>query len=164
MWMDYPNLDQILGRTCPSMLWSVTWDTFDRIDVRMTKDFRRCCVSCRAVRVWAKADGAPIVYLTEALPYSKCRLVSLKLLVQEAPETCNLGVGIGRTSWSRGDMPNDGDLLDLLLRLGPGCTAIRHRILVDNATESVQTSDKDDECCNRDSVALLVPGANAVHA
>ena len=82
-------------------------------------------------RVWTKLTG-PYRVSAEALPYTNVDAFA-QALVQEAPERVIWG-----SDWPhvmvKGDMPNDGDLLDLLFDWVPDA-AIRHRILVDNAAK-----------------------------
>jgi len=85
----------------------------------------------RGRRFWAKLTG-PYRVSAEALPYANVNAFAA-LLVQEAPERVIWG-----SDWPhvmvKGNMPNDGDLVDLLFDWIPDA-GLRQKILVDNAAD-----------------------------
>ena len=81
-------------------------------------------------RVWLKLSG-PMRCTKENVPYPSVTPLA-HLLVKHAPERMVWGSDWPHVNLDGREMPNDGDLLDLLLTWVPD-EATRNRILVDNA-------------------------------
>lgn len=81
-------------------------------------------------RVWLKLSG-PMRCTPASLPYPDVTPLA-RLLVRHAPERLVWGSDWPHVNLDGREMPNDGDLLDLLLEWVPD-EATRNRILVDNA-------------------------------
>jgi predicted TIM-barrel fold metal-dependent hydrolase len=81
-------------------------------------------------RVWVKLSG-PMRCSRLDLPYSDMTAFALAL-VKHAPERMVWGSDWPHPNMNDQNMPNDGDLLDLMLDWVPDITT-RNRILVDNA-------------------------------
>ncbi|MEW6452072.1 MAG: amidohydrolase family protein [Pseudomonadota bacterium] len=80
-------------------------------------------------RVWLKLSG-PMRCTKQNLPYPSVTPLA-HLFVKHAPERMVWGSDWPHVNLDDREMPNDGDLLDLLLAWVPD-TATRNRILVDN--------------------------------
>ena len=80
-------------------------------------------------RVWVKLS-APMRCTEENLPYPKLTPLA-QTLVRHAPERMLWASDWPHVSLDGREMPNDGDLLDLLAEWAPD-EAVRNRILVDN--------------------------------
>lgn len=127
---DYPNLDQLLADLPVDLV--VGHLGYFRPHRRTDDEgFQALLRLMQSGHVWTKLTG-PYRVSSEALPYSNVAAFA-QALVQEAPERVIWG-----SDWPhvmvKGDMPNDGDLVELLCDWVPDA-AIRHRILVDNPTE-----------------------------
>ena len=81
-------------------------------------------------RVWLKLSG-PMRCTTQNLPYPEVTPLA-RLFVRHAPERMVWASDWPHVNLDGREMPNDGDLLDLLLEWVPDA-ATRRRILVDNA-------------------------------
>jgi 2-pyrone-4,6-dicarboxylate lactonase len=81
-------------------------------------------------RVWLKLSG-PMRCTAQSLPYPDVTPLA-QLLVRHAPERLVWGSDWPHVNLDGREMPNDGDLLDLMLEWVPD-EATRNRILVDNA-------------------------------
>jgi predicted TIM-barrel fold metal-dependent hydrolase len=82
-------------------------------------------------RVWLKLSG-PMRCTSEKVPYPSVRPMA-HAFVRHAPERRVWGSDWPHVNLDGREMPNDGDLLDLLLEWVPD-EAIRNHILVDNAS------------------------------
>jgi predicted TIM-barrel fold metal-dependent hydrolase len=83
-------------------------------------------------RVWLKLSG-PMRYTTQNLPYSSVTPLA-HLFVKHAPDRMVWGSDWPHVNLDGREMPNDGDLLDLMLEWVPD-TAVRNRILSQNANK-----------------------------
>ena len=81
-------------------------------------------------RVWVKLSG-PMRCILQKFPYTDVRPLA-RALVQHAPERLVWGSDWPHVNLDGRQMPNDGDLLDLMLDWVPD-QAVRNRILADNA-------------------------------
>lgn len=81
-------------------------------------------------RVWLKLSG-PMRCTPGNFPYAAVTPLA-KLFVKHAPERMVWGTDWPHVNMDGRDMPNDGDLLDLMLEWVPD-EAVRNRILADNA-------------------------------
>jgi predicted TIM-barrel fold metal-dependent hydrolase len=81
-------------------------------------------------RVWLKLSG-PMRCTGENVPYPSVTPMA-RAFVRHAPERMVWGSDWPHVNLDGREMPNDGDLLDLLLDWVPD-EATRNRILVDNA-------------------------------
>jgi 2-pyrone-4,6-dicarboxylate lactonase len=81
-------------------------------------------------RVWLKLSG-PMRCTSDDFPYREVTPLA-RALVRHAPERMVWGTDWPHVNLDGREMPNDGDLLDLLLEWVPDA-ATRQRILVDNA-------------------------------
>ncbi|MFL2547293.1 MAG: amidohydrolase family protein [Candidatus Rariloculaceae bacterium] len=127
---DHPNLDELFSGLPVDLV--VGHLGYFRPQRRTDDEgFRSLCRLMQSGRAWTKLTG-PYRVSTEPLPYSNVEAFA-RTLVQEAPERVIWG-----SDWPhvmmKGEMPNDGDLLDLLFDWVPDAAA-RQRILVDNAAE-----------------------------
>ena len=83
-------------------------------------------------RCWVKLSGPNRFSDQDTLPYSDT-LPFAQALIERAPNRVLWGSDWPHPNWFK-PMPNDADLLDLLLDWAPD-DAARHRILVDNPAE-----------------------------
>jgi 2-pyrone-4,6-dicarboxylate lactonase len=83
-------------------------------------------------RVWVKVSG-PMRCAAEDPPYSSVTPIA-RALIDHAPERILWGSDWPHVNMNNRQMPNDGDLLDLLLEWAPDET-VRNRILRDNPRE-----------------------------
>jgi 2-pyrone-4,6-dicarboxylate lactonase len=83
-------------------------------------------------RVWLKLSG-PMRCTTQNPPYSSVTPLA-HLFVKHAPDRMVWGSDWPHVNLDGREMPNDGDLLDLLLEWVPD-TAVRNRILSQNANK-----------------------------
>jgi predicted TIM-barrel fold metal-dependent hydrolase len=81
-------------------------------------------------RVWVKLSG-PMRCTAENMPYPSVTPLA-RALVRHAPERLVWGSDWPHVNLDGREMPNDGDLLDLMLDWVPD-EAVRNRILADNA-------------------------------
>ena len=81
-------------------------------------------------RVWLKLSG-PMRCTTENFPYPSVTPMA-KLFAAHAPQRMVWGTDWPHVNMNDREMPNDGDLLDLMLEWVPDET-VRNRILADNA-------------------------------
>ena len=107
-------------------------DTFGRPDLRKGLDqpaVQALLALLETGRVWVKATGANR-FLTDGIPYDTVVKMA-RTYIAAAPERIIWG-----TDWPHSavyepcQMPNDGDLLDMLLDFAPE-EAVRKKILVD---------------------------------
>ena len=127
---DYPDLERQLN-TIPTDVVVSHLGYFRPHRNTNDKGFQGLLRLMQRGRVWTKLTG-PYRVSTDPLPYPSVDIFA-KHLVQEAPERIVWG-----SDWPhvmvKGNMPNDGDLLDLLFDWVPDATK-REKILVDNAAE-----------------------------
>jgi predicted TIM-barrel fold metal-dependent hydrolase len=83
-------------------------------------------------RVWLKLSG-PMRCTAQNLPYPSVTPMA-RAFVEHAPERMLWGSDWPHVNLDGREMPNDGDLLDLLAEWAPDA-AVRNRILVDNANK-----------------------------
>ena len=83
-------------------------------------------------RVWLKLSG-PMRCTTENMPYPSVTPLA-RALVAHAPERMVWGSDWPHVNLDGREMPNDGDLLDLLAEWVPDA-AVRNRILAQNANK-----------------------------
>jgi predicted TIM-barrel fold metal-dependent hydrolase len=81
-------------------------------------------------RCWVKLSGPMRFSRRRSLPYDDT-LPFYRALVERAPDRLVWGSDWPHVHYNEGVMPNDGDLLDLLLDWAPDAS-VRKRILVDN--------------------------------
>jgi 2-pyrone-4,6-dicarboxylate lactonase len=81
-------------------------------------------------RCWVKLSGPMRFSRQRALPY-RDTLPFYRALVKQAPDRLLWGSDWPHIHYNEGEMPNDGDLLDLLWEWAPAA-ADRQRILVEN--------------------------------
>ncbi len=82
-------------------------------------------------RCWVKLSGPMRFSMQRSLPYDDT-LPFYRALVDRVPERLVWGSDWPHINYNHGIMPNDGDLLDMMLDWVPD-EAMRNRILVDNA-------------------------------
>lgn len=81
-------------------------------------------------RVWVKVSGPMRFSKRDRLPYADADAFA-RALIARRPDRCLWGSDWPHINYNDGVMPNDADLLDLLLAWAPD-PAIRRRILVEN--------------------------------
>lgn len=108
-------------------------DTFGHLDLRGGLDqpaFRAVIALLESGNVWIKATGANR-YLAEGIPYDTIVRMA-RTYISVAPDRIIWGTDWPHSSvYEPGRMPNDGDLIDMLLDFAPD-EAQRKKILVDN--------------------------------
>lgn len=108
-------------------------DTFGHIDIRSGLDksaFRAMIALLETGKVWVKTTGANR-YLALGVPYETI-VTMARTYISVAPDRIIWGTDWPHSSvYEPGQMPNDGDLLDMLLDYAPD-EAQRKKILVDN--------------------------------
>jgi 2-pyrone-4,6-dicarboxylate lactonase len=125
---DLPNFkDQLL-----SLGTDIVLDHFAHIPAEggVSQPAFRCLLEMLdSGRVWVKLSG-PMRCTAEEPPYPRVTPLA-QALVRHAPDRLVWGSDWPHVNMSGRTMPNDGDLIDLLLDWAPDETA-RHKILVDN--------------------------------
>ena len=121
--------DDLLG-----LPYDVVVDHMGRVPADLGTDhpaFKALLEMLETGTVWVKLSGPMRFSSRDRMPYADT-LAFARKLVETNPERLVWGSDWPHINYNHGVMPNDGDLLDMMLDWAPD-EAVRNRILVDNA-------------------------------